>query len=136
MRVIAVQLLGAVALLVFGFAGGWHAKGVSVAAGETKVAQAEVQQIAAGVTKQAAAMQQRLQDEQDKSLGLAVAQQQLRAVGDGIRLEIADAHFTPTPVADGACPADDPVGSDEFVRLYNRAAKGGGAAAAGAATAR
>jgi hypothetical protein len=125
-----------VALLVVGFAAGWHAKGVSVAAGETKVAQAEVQQISDSVAKQATALQKRLQDEQDKSLGLAIAQQQLRTAGNGIRLEIADAHFTPTPVADGACPADDPVGSDEFVRLYNRAAKGGGAAATGAAAAR
>jgi TolA-binding protein len=125
-----------VALLVVGFAGGWHAKGVSVAAGQAKVAQAEVQQISDSVAKQATALQQQLQAEQGKSVALAIAQQQLRTVGDGIRLEIADAHFTPTPVADGVCPAADPVGSDEFVRLYNRAAKGGGAAATGAASTR
>ena len=53
MNRILAAALGVVVALAIGFAAGWHARGVSVAAGQTKTAHAETTAVVAGVTKQA-----------------------------------------------------------------------------------
>ncbi len=144
MKNIAYLLLGSVLLMMIGAAIGWHAKGISVQAAERTAAHAETQAVIAGVTTQAAAQHADQVKEQGKSLALGIDQAAIRATGDRLQQEIDRAKFPiqPPAVVLGAtvvhvgCP-DDPVGSAEFVRLYDAAAQGAGdPAAAASATAR
>jgi hypothetical protein len=140
---LAYQILAAVLLLAIGCAAGWRAKGVSVAAGQTATARAETQAVVTGVNKQAAAQHADQVAEQGKSVALGAEQAGIRATGDKLQQEIDRAPFTitvpnitiATPATSISCP-DDPVGSDDFVRLYNAAARGADPAAAGSAGAR
>jgi len=141
---IAYEALAIVLALAIGFAFGWHAKGVSVEAGQTKTARAETQTVIAGVKQQAADQHAGQVAEQGKSIALGAEQVGIRATGDKLQQEIDRATFSlPTPaivlaqpsVAAIHCP-DDPVGSDDFVRLYNAAARGADPAAAGTTGAR
>lgn len=131
MNRILAEAIGLILALAIGFAVGWHAKGVSVAAGEAKASNAAVIQITDSVNKQAAKQQADMQAEQGKSVELAAQQQTVRAASVDIRLEIDNASFTPGPIGVAAsCP--EPDGTDEFVRLYQRAAEGVPASAASA----
>lgn len=143
MKNLAYLLLGAVVLLVIGFASGWHAKGVSVAAGATKAAHAETQAVIASVNTQAAAQHVDQVKEQGKSIALGVDQAAIRATGDRLQQEIDRANFNvqPPSVVLGATMVhvgclDDPVGSTDFVRLYDAAARGDDPAAAASSAAR
>jgi hypothetical protein len=137
------EVLGVVLALALGFAVGWHAKGVSVTAGQATTARAETQTVIAGVNKQAAEQHAGQVAEQGKSIALGAEQAGIRATGDKLQQEIDRAPFTitapniivATPAVSISCP-DDPVGSDDFVRLYNAAARGADPATAGTAGAR
>lgn len=124
----------AAVLAVGGFATGWHAKGVSVTAGEVKTANTTITTITDSVNKQAAAQSARLTAEQGKSLALDLEKNRIHAAGEVIQLEISNAQFNPPPLDAGnhpvVCP--DVTGSAEFVRLYNAAARGSPAASASA----
>lgn len=144
MNRILAAALGVVVALAIGFAAGWHAKGVSVAAGQTKTARAETAAVVAGVAKQATEQHAGMVAEQGKSIALGIEQAGIRATGDKLQQEIDRASFSfpapaivlaPQAVATVRCP-DDPVGSDDFVRLYDAAASGGDPAVAGSAGAR
>jgi hypothetical protein len=144
MNRILAEVLGVVLALGLGFAVGWHAKGVSVDAAGAKTSRAETQSVVDGVNKQAAAQHGDQVVEQGKSVDLGLAQNGIRATGDKLQQEIDRAPFTfPTPrvvIATTSnvsirCP-DDPVGSDDFVRLYNAAASGTDPAAAASTAAR
>lgn len=144
MKNLAYQIIAAVVLLAIGCACGWHAKGVSVAAGQTTTARAETQAVVTGVNKQAAAQHAGQVVEQGKSLALGTEQAGIRATGDKLQQEIDRAPFAITApnivvgtpaVMQISCP-DDPVGSDDFVRLYNAAASGADPAATASSAAR
>lgn len=146
MNRILTEALGLVLALAIGFAAGWHANGVSVTAGQVKTARAETTAVVAGVTKQAAEQHAAGVVEQGKSIALGAEQAGIRATGDKLQREIDRAPFIvtappiviATPSASSAsisCP-DDPVGSDDFVRLYNAAARGADPATAGTTTTR
>jgi hypothetical protein len=140
---ILVQALGVVLALVIGLGAGWHAKGVSVAAGQTKTARAETQVVITGVKQQADEQHEAQVAEQGKSIALGTEQAGIRATGDKLQQEIDRATFhvtapnivVATPTMALRCP-DDPVGSDDFVRLYNAAARGADPAAAASTSAR
>ena len=140
---IAYEALAIVLALVIGLAGGWHAKGVSVAAGQTKTARAETQAVITGVKQQADEQHKAQVAEQGKSIALGTEQAGIRATGDKLQQEIDRATFhvtapnivVTTPTVALRCP-DDPVGSDDFVRLYDAAARGADPAAAASAGAR
>jgi hypothetical protein len=127
-----VWLVLAIVLTTGGFATGWHAKGVSVKAGQVTLANKTITTITDGVNKQAAAQNAQLTAEQGKSLALDIEKNRIHAAGVSIQLEIADAQFNPPALDAGnhpvVCP--DVTGSAEFVRLYNAAARGSPAAAA------
>lgn len=143
MKNLAYMLLGGVLLLAIGFTGGWHAKGVSVAAAEMIAAHAETKAVVAGVNAQAAAQHVDQVKEQGKSIALGIDQAAIRATSDHLQQEIDRAKFNVKPpaivlgatVVHVGCP-DDPVGSDEFVRLYDAAARGDDPAAAASAATR
>lgn len=138
------EALALILALAIGFMGGWHAKGVSVTAGQAKTARAEASAVVAGVNQQVAAQHAGQVAEQGKSIALGIEQAGIRATGDKLQQEIDRASFSfPTPRIIVAQPAvatvrclDDPVGSDDFFRLYNAAARGADPAAAGTAGAR
>lgn len=140
MNRILAEALGLVLALAIGFGIGWHTKGVSVTADQAKTARDETAAVVAGVTKQAAEQHAGAVVEQGKSIALGVERAGIRATGDKLQQEIDRAHFhvtTPnliiaTPNVALSCP-DDPVGSDDFVRLYNAAAHGADPAVAGPA---
>jgi hypothetical protein len=140
---ILAEVVGLVLALAIGFAGGWHAKGVSVAAGQTKTARAETQTVITGVKQQADEQHKAQVAEQGKSIALGTEQAGIRATGDKLQQEIDRATFhvtapnivVATPTVAISCP-DDPVGSDDFVRLYNTAARGADPAAAASTGAR
>jgi hypothetical protein len=122
MTILQKVLLG-LALLVAGFLSGWYEKGVHVRASQAKEAAHQLTDIADSVNQQATALQNRLQREQDASVALLAQQQASRVASADIRLEITHADLS-TPVAPGvepSCPG--PVGSPEFARLYQRAAR-------------
>jgi hypothetical protein len=121
MTILQKVLLG-LALLVAGFLSGWYEKGVHVRASQAKDAVHQVEEITDSVNKQAMALQNRLQREQDASVALLAKQQATRAASADIRLEIthADLSMPSVPGVAPSCP--DPVGSAEFARLYQRAA--------------
>jgi hypothetical protein len=129
--------------LVIGFAVGWHSKGISVTAGQVKASHAETSTVIAGVNKQAAAQHAADVVEQGKSIALSTDQAGIRATGDRLQAEIDRAPFkitapniiVATPAATISCP-DDPVGSDDFVRLYNAAARATDPATAGSSSSR
>lgn len=127
-------LVLAIVLGTGGFATGWHAKGVSVKAGEVTLANKTITSINDGVNKQAAAQSAQLTAEQGKSLALQVEQNRIHAAGQTIQLEIADAQFNPAPLGAGDHPVGCPdvTGSAEFVRLYNASARGSPATATSA----
>ena len=127
--------LAAIALLVAGFGAGWHAKAVSVTAGQVKASNQTIAAITDSVTRQAAAQSAQLAGEQAKSVALDIAQRRIAAGGVSIQLEISHAQFEPAPPAAGAEHAACPraTASPEFMRLYDAAAGGSPAAAAGAA---
>jgi hypothetical protein len=130
MKDIAIQALALIVALAIGFGAGWHAKSVSVAAGQAKAAHAETAVIVADVTKQATEQHAGQVAEQAKSVDLAGVQQSVRDAHVQIQEQISHAVFVPyaLPAAAGSCP--DVTGSDEWVRLYNAAAAGSPAAAA------
>lgn len=143
MNRILAAALGVVLALALGFGAGWHAKGVSVTAGEAKTARAETQAVITGVTKQAADQHAGQVVEQGKSIALGAEQAGIRSTGDKLQQEIDRAPFIvtappiviATPTASISCP-DDPVGSDDFVRLYDAAARGADPAVAASTTTR
>lgn len=143
MKEIAYEVLAAIALAILSFGIGWHAKSVSVDASAMHAAQAETKAVVADVTKQGEAQHAAAVAEQGHTIALGIEKVAIRSGADTIQSEINRAQFTvsapvialgPTTIA-SACP-DDPVGSDEFVRLYNAAAKGADSTAAAAAAAR
>jgi hypothetical protein len=119
MTILQKVLLG-LSLLVGGFLSGWYEKGVHVRASQAKDAVRQVKDITDSVNQQATALQARLQREQDASVVLLTQQQATRAASADIRLEITHADLS-TPGVEPSCP--DPVGSPEFARLYQRAAR-------------
>jgi len=140
---ILAEVLAAVLALALGFTSGWHTKGVSVAAGQTKTAHAETQTVITSVKQQADEQHKAQVAEQGKSIALGTEQAGIRATGDKLQQEIDRATFrvtapnivVATPTMALRCP-DDPVGSDDFVRLYNAAARGADPAAAASTSAR
>ena len=74
MNRLLAKVLGVVIALAIGFAAGWHAKGVSVAAGQTTTARAETQTVIAGVNKQATEQNARQVVEQGKSVAMDTEQ--------------------------------------------------------------
>lgn len=122
---IAVAIL-LVAILLGGVIG-WRLAGYSQAKAAEATATADVSAITASVQQQAATEQKNLQTQQDKTAALDAQQNLIRDSATNITLDIQHAAFTP-PVDAGSCP--DPVDSDDFVRLYGSAAKGGDAPAA------
>lgn len=143
MKNVAYLILAAIVAIALGFGIGWHAKGVSVTAGQAKTARAETAAVVDGVNKQAAEQHAGQVVEQGKSIALGAEQTGIRAAGDKLQQEIDRAPFhvtapnivIATPTVALSCP-DDPVGSDDFVRLYDAAARGADSAAAGSAAAR
>lgn len=125
MKQILIYIVAAIALLAMGFGGGWHAKGVSVAAGQTKTAKAETVAVVADVKKQVATQQVAAKVEQGKSQALAADQQSLRDHGAAIQQEIDHVVFVyPKPKPDAGIQCPNPLGTTEFVRLYDSAARG------------
>ena len=135
MQQVAYIALAIVLALTLGFAGGWHAKGVSVDAGKTKTAQAETKAVVADVKQQATEQHDAAVAEQGKTLGVAVAQNEIRAHEAATKQEIAHAVFQPAPINPAAVDCPDPGATAEFMRLYNAAAAGK-SEAAGAPAAR
>ena len=143
MKNLAYLILAAVLAVVIGFGFGWHAKGVSVESGQVKTARAETQTVITGVKQQADEQHKAQVAEQGKSIALGTEQAGIRATGDKLQQEIDRATFhvtapnitIATPTVALSCP-DDPVGSDDFVRLYNAAARGADPAAAASTGAR
>lgn len=134
-RVKAVYVaLALVVAFACGFGAGWHAKGVSVLAGETKAAQADTQTVVADVARQAQDLHGLAVAEQGKTAALNHDLADIRVEASTLDVEIAHARLEPPPPAAGE-PAvcADPVGGAEFLRLYNAAARGGAAAAASTA---
>lgn len=144
MKNLAYDILGGLLLLVIGFLIGWHAKGVSVKAGQVNVAVAQTKAVVTGVTQQATAQHAAQVVEQGKSVALAADQSGIRTAGADIRLGIDNADFksfepivtAEKPAVAVVCPDTDPVGSDDFVRLYNASASGADPAAAATTSAR
>ncbi|MGC1550521.1 MAG: hypothetical protein WA777_18520 [Rhodanobacter sp.] len=130
MKNIAYIALALVLALAAGFATGWHAKGVSVTAAQSKAEKAQTTAIVAGVNKEAAAQHTQLVAEQGKTLALDSTQQDVRSNGVTIEKEINHAIFIPYEVPSAAVSCPDPAASPQFVRLYNAAAAGNPAAAA------
>jgi hypothetical protein len=143
MNRVLYEALAIILALAIGLACGWHAKGVSVEAAQTKTARAETQTVVTGVNKQATEQHSAAMVEQGNSIALGIDQAGIRATGDKLQQEIDRAPFTitapniivATPAVSIRCP-DDPVGSDDFVRLYDTAASGADPAAASTAGAR
>lgn len=133
---LATYAVLAIALLAIGFGAGWHAKGVSVQAKQGKTAQADTKAVVADVKQQATAQHAQATAEQGKTLALDLEQHRIHANDLAIQLEIPHATFEPAPVAAGGEPVACPraVGSPEFMRLYDAAARGAPAAASTAAT--
>jgi hypothetical protein len=111
----------AVVLVVFalGIFIGWRAGGSSSAKAEATAADARTDAITAGVSKGLARRQADLTAQQGQTLALQKDQAGTHAAMADIHLEISNARFD-LPANAGVCP--DPVGSDDFVRLYNGAA--------------
>lgn len=143
MNRILAEALGLVIALAIGFGIGWHAKDVSMTAGQAKTAHAETKTVIAGVNKQATEQHAAAVVEQGKSIALGNVQAGIRTTGDRLQAEIDRAPFKitapniviATPTLSISCP-DDPVGSDDFMRLYNAAARGADPAAAAGTGAR
>lgn len=110
-------------LLVFvaGAFAGVYIDGRLHAADEVASADAATAAITTNVNRQIAAHQAELARQQARSLLLAQDQGAIHTSVADIHLEISNARFDP-PADAGSCP--DPIGSDEFVRLYDDAAKG------------
>ena len=100
-RLMAVALAVVVAA-VMGFGAGWHAKGVSVTAGQVKESQQAMREITRSVAEQSEKQQADMREEQTKSVALAAELAMVRAAGADIRLEIDHAAFRPTPLVAGA----------------------------------
>lgn len=131
MKTIAYDIVAGILILVLGAMLGWHFKGQAIDAAAMKGAKAETQAVIAGVNKEAAAQHADAMVEQGKSVALGIDQVDIRKTTDSMQAEINRAQFNfpaPTIVAGKttiavACPPD-PVGSEEFVRLYDAAAFG------------
>jgi hypothetical protein len=138
MKDIAIQALALIVALIvalaIGFGAGWHAKSVSVAAGQAKAAHAETAAIVADVTKQATDQHAGQVAEQGKSLDLAGVQQSVRDLHVQIQEQISHAVFVPYAMPAGAATCPDPAATAEFVRLYNSAAAGSADPAASTST--
>lgn len=128
-------LLIAVVVLALTFIGGglagWFYKGYSVAQADVAAAQADTDAITASVDRQSAAQVAQANDQLAQSGALAAQQSLLHQQGSALHLEITHA-FTLSPAPAGPCA--DPIATDEFVRLYGKAARGGAAEPAPAAT--
>lgn len=99
----------------------WRAGKDAVTA--AKVADAQVLAIDASVRKQADQLSHRMAEEQGRSVAL-LADQRARAQNvNAIRVEISHAVFLSPTDARGCT---DPLGSDEFERLYDAARQAGG----------
>lgn len=119
-------LLIAVVVLALTFVGGglagWFYKGYRVAQADVVAAQANTDAITASVNQQSAAQVAQANDQLAQSGALAAQQSLFREQGNALHLEITHA-FTLSPAPVGSCA--DPVATDEFVRLYGKAARGG-----------
>jgi hypothetical protein len=112
-------LLAAVLLaFALGMFIGWRAGGASSAKADVAAAEARTDAITDGVNKGLAQRQADLTREQGNTFALQKDQAGIHAAMTDIRLEISNARFDP-PANAGVCP--DPVGSDDFFRLYNAA---------------
>jgi len=137
MKTILYDLLGFILALAIGFAVGWHCKGVSAEAKQVREVKTDIVAINKSVDTQAAAQTKQMQQQQDQTVGLMAKQSATRTSANTIHWDIQNGTFAPRTVikvVPGKCPApaDDPVGSDDFERLYNSAAKGVAAPAAAA----
>jgi hypothetical protein len=97
---------------------GWRAGGSSSSKAEAVAADARTDAITDTVNKGLAQRQGDLTREQGNTFALQKDQAGIHAAMTDIRLEISNARFDP-PASAGVCP--DPVGSDDFIRLYNAA---------------
>lgn len=113
------------ATLLAGIGVGWRLSSARQVESELDSANARTTAITDSVNRQLAQRQADLTREQGRSLALQHDVGEIRLATTTLQLEISHAQFA-APANAEACP--DPVGSDEFVRLYNAAAAGGGAA--------
>lgn len=113
------------AAFLAGLAIGWNFGATRELKAEAQDADARTSAITASVDRQLAVRQAELTREQSRSLALQQELGEIHLAGVNLQLEISNARFT-SPASAGTCP--DPVGSDEFLRLYNAAAAGGRAA--------
>lgn len=120
-------LIVAVAVLA-AFAGGvgvgWRAGHAGASDRAAEQAQAQTRDLVADIERQVTARQAQLQAQLVASTALLATQRAIASRADMVREDIRHAVFV-VPL-----PADDPVGSPEFVRLYNAAARAGTGAAA------
>lgn len=118
------------AVFALGLFVGWRAAddGMQRAAAHANATAADA--IAVKVQEQNTKVQQELQAQEAQTASLMVTQQALRTNSAAIGVEIQHATFPAAPRL-GGCPY--PVGSDDFLRLYNRAARAGDPARAGSA---
>ena len=119
-------ILIAIVVLALTFLGGglagWLYKGYSVAQADVVAAHAGSAAITASVDKQAAAQSAKAAEQLAQSGALAAEQSLFHQQGNALHLEITHA-FTFSPAPAGSCA--DPIGTDEFVGLYDKAASGG-----------
>jgi hypothetical protein len=136
MKTLLIFVIAVVIAAAAGFGTGWHAKGVSVAAGQTKTATAQTKAVIADVQKQDVAQHADALAQQAKTFDLNNQQDGIRTYGMSLQQEIDHAVFLPYAVPGKpvmvTCP--DPDATAEFVRLYNAAAAGQPSPAAAATT--